>query len=93
MHDGSLPKWQGSGGLVSTDGLERLGLPLVNLGMQDFGSDGPVMACSLWGCADGLEKYCCLWRFALCWTGGSFKCIGCMCSFVLQYFLAWASMM
>ena len=96
MHDGSLPKWWGCGGLASTDGLERLGLPLAGLGMWDFGSDGPVMAYSLWGCLDGLEKHCglwdcgdgpvkhcCLWRFGLCWAMGRFKCIGHMCSLVL----------
>ena len=106
MHDGSLPRWWGSGGLASTDGLVRLGLPFVGLGMWNFGSDGPVMACSVWGCVHGPEKHCslwdcgdgpvkhcCLWRFALCWARGRFKCIGCMCSLVLSYFLPCALMM
>ena len=106
MHDGSLPRWQGSGGLASTDGPVRLGLPLVGLRMHDFCGDGPVMACSEWGCADGLGKLCCLWdcrdgpvkqccllKFAFCWARGRFKCMGHMCSLVLQYFLPWPLIM
>ena len=60
MCDGNLAEWWGCGGLISTDGLERLGLPLVGLGIWDFGSDGPEKACSVWGCWDGPGKHCCL---------------------------------
>ena len=101
-----LAKWQGCGGLASTDSLERLGLPLVGLGMWDFGGDDPEKACSVWGCWDGPVKHFCLWdwvdgpgkhwclcRSCCCWTGGKFKWIGCTCSPVLWYFLPWASMM
>ena len=52
MCNGDLAKWQGCRGLASMDGLDRLGLPLVGLGMQDFGSDGPEKACSVCGCWD-----------------------------------------
>ena len=55
-----LPKWQGSDGLGSTDGLARLGFPFAGLGICDFGSDGAEMAFSLWDCADGPGKHCCL---------------------------------
>ena len=61
MHNGNLAEWQECGGLASTDGLERLGLPLVGLGMQDFGSDGPEKACSVCSCWDSPGKHCCLW--------------------------------
>ena len=100
MCKGNLPKWQGSGGLESTDGLARQGFPFAGLGVSDIGGDGLVIAGSLWGCADGPGKHCCLWECgdgpvkhcclwesALCWGGGRLKWIGCTCSLVLQYFL------
>ena len=105
IHNGNLPKWQGSGGLESTDGLARQGFPFAGLGMSDFGSDGLVIAgsergcadgpgkhCCLWAIGDGLGKHCCLWESALCWGGGRLKWIGCTCSLVLWYFLPWASL-
>ena len=58
--EGNLPKWWGSGGLASTDGLVRLGFPFVGLGISDFGSDGLEIACGEWGCADGPWKHFCL---------------------------------
>ena len=74
--EGNLPKCWGSGGLESTDGLARQGFPFTGLGMGDVGSDGLVMACSLWGCADGPGKQvkvdwphmfsCSVVLFALC---------------------------
>ena len=82
---GNLPKWQGSGGLVSTDGLARQGFPFAGLGICDFGScglamhggewesaDGSVKHCCLWAMGYGLGKHCCLWDSALCWGGGRF---------------------
>ena len=81
--EGNLPKWWGSGGLESTDGLARQGFPFAGLGISDFGGDGLVMACSEWGCADGPGKHCCLWEAALCWGGGRFQWIGHTGSLVL----------
>ena len=57
MHNGNLANWQGSGGLARTDGLGRLEMLLLGLGIWDFGGDGP-------------GKHCCLWEFCCCWAGG-----------------------
>ena len=93
MCEGNLPKWQGSGGLVSTDGLARQGFPLTGLGISDCGSgDGLAKACFVWSGADGLVKHCCLCDSALCLAGGRFKWIGHTCSLILRYFLPCASM-
>ena len=83
--EGNLPRWWGSGGLESTDGLARLGFPFTGLGISDLGGDGPEMACSLqgctdgpgkhcclWDCGEGLVKHCCLWESAHCWGVGRF---------------------
>ena len=98
IHEGNLPKWLGSGGLGSTDGLARQGFPFTGLGISDCGSDGLAKQvglekhCCLWAIGDGLGGHCCLWVSALCWGGGRFKWIGCTCSLVLWYFLPCASM-
>ena len=66
MCKGNLPKWQGSGGLVRTDGLARQGFPSTGLGISDCGGgDGLAMASFVCTGADGLEKHCCLWDSAL----------------------------
>ena len=92
MHDGNVAEWHRCGGLARTDGLGRLGMPLLGLGMWDFCRDGPAKHCCLWNCGDGPVKHCCLWESCCCWTGGRFKLIGCTCSCVLWYVLPWASM-
>ena len=106
MYNGNLAEWQGFGGLARMDGLGRLGIPLLGLGIQDFGGDGPEKHCGLWNCLDGPVKHCCLWdcengpvkhcclwESSCCWTRGRFKRIGYTCSHVLQYIFPWASMM
>ena len=83
---GNLPRWLGSGGPASTDGLARQGFPFTGLGICDIGggglakhgfewesADGPVKHCCLWAMGYGLGKHYCLWDSALCWGGGKFK--------------------
>ena len=90
--EGNLPRWQGSGGPASTDGLARQGFPFTGLGICDFGSGGLAKHGFEWESVDGLGKHCCLWDSALYWGGGRFKWIGCTCSLVLWYLLPCALM-
>ena len=79
MWDGTLLVLWGCGGLARTDGLGRLEMVVLGLGIWDglakhcclweFG-DGPVTHCCLWEFGDGLEKHGCLWEFCCCWAGG-----------------------
>ena len=39
-----MPKWQGSGGPASTDGLARQGFPFAGLRVSDVSSDGLEIA-------------------------------------------------
>ena len=61
IHKGNLPRWQGSGGPASTDGLARQGFPFAGLGICDFGGDGLAKHGFVWDSAVGPVKHCCLW--------------------------------